>query len=346
MAIHPLDILRLTHVLTTPTPDDNIDMGGGNSTFGSSGGAPSNVSMNKPSPENSDFQPEHQASDRFTSMLDKYPQENKPGLLRKIFGTAAGTLTGPQAEEQVLHPGRAGQIADWERQIKPLEEAANLERYGNTNMRTLAHDTEANRIKMEHELRLGEQFTQSEATKKELANLKTTHETELTELKAKHAKELADALNKSREGIASGNVTSREKIASEGNTSKEKIASGKNATSLSISSYKGQQISNKPESATNQQQRWLNNAKQLIREQPTGLGKHIKLDPNDPKGFKISDASNGFFGLGAKAGPTKEERDKINEYINNTMPPKSAGSTTIKEVPQLPPGFSITKKGG
>lgn len=379
MALHPLDILRLTHVLTTPTPDDHPGFDGGdtgsNSTFsGGQGQGVSSQPINLPTPspnnpipnsnfdlnpgnpqtdnkEDTNFQPEHTATDKFNSLIDSYPQENKPGLLRKIFGTVAGTLAGKQAEEETLHPGRDTEIKDWENKIKPAEQAANLERYSNVNERTMAHQTaETQRrttadqaletSRQNHETNLLNIATNKNVSKEDLQKVIDQHKLDLAELTAKHAKELAELNNKSKGDIADKGDQTKKDVANINAGSREKVADKKNANALTLSTYKGQQIQNKPETANNEQQRMLNNVDIFKRDNPN-LAQHINVDPNTKE---INVRKPGPGGMFSSDGPSQADYDKINKFINENGKSGTGGnSNTNTSKVAAPPEFGKDK---
>ena len=94
--------------------------------------SPVNPQQNSGEDPMQEFVPEHSAQDRYNQLANSYPQEGHIGILRKIAAVAAG-LGGPTAaQETILHGPHNSAIADWERQIKPAGEAANMERYANS----------------------------------------------------------------------------------------------------------------------------------------------------------------------------------------------------------------------
>lgn len=96
------------------------------------------------------YQPETANIDRYTGMIDAYPEYDKPGNLRKIGSVALASLgdlfgpkgSGQMAFNEMMNYGKHNRaVTDWKNQIEPLERAANIERQGNTNNRTLAYQT-------------------------------------------------------------------------------------------------------------------------------------------------------------------------------------------------------------
>lgn len=141
----------------TPSPYDNVSFG------------PTDVPMPPPTPAQpkSDdldiaarmkelYTPETAAVDRFNALAAAYPQFKEPGALRRIGGSILGALTDLGTNFGHTRTGVKGtnvfdevsgrnkyleDISDWQNQIKPAEQAANLERQNNANERTMAYQT-------------------------------------------------------------------------------------------------------------------------------------------------------------------------------------------------------------
>lgn len=101
-------------------------------------------------PPSTETQYDTTASDRFNKFLESYPQENNPGLLRKISAGVLGSLAGMgggdigSTMEGVLHPGYKGAVETWKNQVSPMERAASEERMTNANLRTSAASIRSN----------------------------------------------------------------------------------------------------------------------------------------------------------------------------------------------------------
>lgn len=96
-----------------------------------------------------DWQPEHEATDFFNSLVHGMPQRQEPGMLRKIASIASGIGYGPEEQRKVLDEPYNESINQWKTQIEPAYQAANLERYANANERQVRGQTErerANRV--------------------------------------------------------------------------------------------------------------------------------------------------------------------------------------------------------
>jgi hypothetical protein len=95
------------------------------------------------------YQPEHQSIDKFNDLSGQYPIQKEPGKLRKIAGVALGTMAdtfgkggGKGAYDEITGKTKYNEdVASWKNQLDPLKDAANIERQGNTNSRTMAYQT-------------------------------------------------------------------------------------------------------------------------------------------------------------------------------------------------------------
>ena len=102
------------------------------------------------------FHPSHVASDKFDQMLGQYPQREQPSKKRQWGGALLGALTaagdvmtvgrdtgrGRKVYDDVTGKTRYEEnVQDWKNQIGPSGQAANFERYANTNDRQTATST-------------------------------------------------------------------------------------------------------------------------------------------------------------------------------------------------------------
>lgn len=85
------------------------------------------------------YTPEHSASDQFNQLLAQYPVRQKPRLLAKIAASMYGMDHGPEGADKLMYGDYYRQLADWKNKIGPTEQAANLERYMNSNERQYAN---------------------------------------------------------------------------------------------------------------------------------------------------------------------------------------------------------------
>lgn len=169
-----MEMLRLKNIfgqppIQNPSPMPTPPINGGNFSdmFGPKNDPYGNISlgpaMNKaapamalPAPSNPDmgydvsgrmkdlYHPESTATDRFSSMIDQYPnrEQYKPSMLRAIAAalTAFGR-GGPEQAMQVIDEPFNDKLSDWKNKIGPAQNAATLERTTNSNERTMAYQT-------------------------------------------------------------------------------------------------------------------------------------------------------------------------------------------------------------
>jgi hypothetical protein len=84
------------------------------------------------------YQPTSDAEQRFNQLVSEYPEAQKPGWLR-VIGATLADMARPGTGMGVIEGNRARQLADWKNKVGPTQQEANLERYENTNKRTLAY---------------------------------------------------------------------------------------------------------------------------------------------------------------------------------------------------------------
>lgn len=87
------------------------------------------------------YQPNTQASDRLNQLNSMYPTREKPSAMRRIASALTGVGYGPEAGQEVLDRPFNDKLNDWKNQIGPAYQAAQVERSGNVNERTLAYQT-------------------------------------------------------------------------------------------------------------------------------------------------------------------------------------------------------------
>jgi hypothetical protein len=110
------------------------------------------------------WKPQTEATDRFNQLIANQPQYEGPGAWRTI--AAALSAFGPgghQTGMQVLNDPYNRAQQQWKEAIGPAQQAANLERYENTNARTLAYQTEQTR---QGQLKIDNKAKQDEAMNK------------------------------------------------------------------------------------------------------------------------------------------------------------------------------------
>lgn len=125
------DIFGNPTVPSTPTPMANTN-------FGESLGIPDD-SYDPAARLNQLYHPDTRMSDMFYNMLQNPPVREQPGLARKILSGFAALSGNPNVVEHSLYPGYERELSDYETRLKPLEEASNIERQNNANMRSVAN---------------------------------------------------------------------------------------------------------------------------------------------------------------------------------------------------------------
>ena len=86
------------------------------------------------------YQPETVATERFNQGISDYPASQKPSWLRAMLAAAA-EVGNKGSGMGVIEGDRPRRLADWKAKMGPLQDAANLERYSNSNNRSLANQT-------------------------------------------------------------------------------------------------------------------------------------------------------------------------------------------------------------
>jgi len=98
------------------------------------------------------YQPQTTATDRFNELMQQYPkrEDYRPGGWRKVAAALAMFgRGGPQLAQQVVDKPFQDALSDWSNQVKPAAEAANFERYQNSNSRMMAFQTVAQELRQQ-----------------------------------------------------------------------------------------------------------------------------------------------------------------------------------------------------
>jgi len=93
------------------------------------------------------YQPQTDASQRFDDLIANYPKEQDPSWLRRIASMIVDYTKGPARGQALFNEPQERAIASWKNQIAPAQQSANLERYENTNNRTLAYQQMATELR-------------------------------------------------------------------------------------------------------------------------------------------------------------------------------------------------------
>lgn len=384
-----LERLRLKNIFDSQmSPDSSPDMSMGGppgamdnwQTDMSMGGAPdiATPTIEEPGTPSYDvgkrmkelYSPSTNMSDRLNTMLNQYPQREKASLLRKIGAGLTASQFGYKAGNDYLDSPFNEKLADWTNQVKPIEQAANLERYHNTNERTMAYQTVSQELKQQAE----EHKVAKDEAKAKIAE----HRANIYDYKAKHpaakfvmpkggnVQILDPATNKLTDtGIPTGSMSEIDKLnlihagqmeniderginASDLEAEKQpnrlaaiaaRVAGAKDVKSTPSGNAPG----GKTLLPTQVRVQQATAAKELYNSDPE-LRPFIKIGQGND--FEITPPSpSGFFSRG---GPTPEQYQKIKDKIYGAMPdikqPGRTGATptnTPKVEPAVEPGRKV-----
>ncbi len=166
-----LEMLRLRNLFnpgTMQSPDQGdftMPPMGGSSPFDNVSFGNTNMSAMPPAPQGGGddydvaarmaqiYHPQHDASDRFDQLIGGYPSRPQLSRMRRLGAAILGTLgdsdpfSAPSGRGQYAYNEVTGEndfnknVMDWKNQVGPAQQAANLERYTNSNERMLANQT-------------------------------------------------------------------------------------------------------------------------------------------------------------------------------------------------------------
>lgn len=88
------------------------------------------------------YHPQYGAQNRLNKLLDAFPADEKPSFARRMVAMGAGLGKGSIKDEQAIldEPNRTA-LERWKMQAEPFQHAAETERQGNINERTLAQQS-------------------------------------------------------------------------------------------------------------------------------------------------------------------------------------------------------------
>jgi hypothetical protein len=314
------------------------------------------------------FNPEHAAIDRFNQLLTQRPVRERPGFIRTLASGLIGGLSGDLSNvEKLLYAPYNQKVLDYNAQLEPAFQAANIERQSNANRRQLAYQTAENLRKERADTertRLGEMKLEQDRIKEEARQEDQKVRTQLLQFKTMNPEYKIDTSGETVRLInpRTGQIIDTRYDTTRMSDFEKMMYSQQNALELLTKKQEGdisleqerqkgrlesinlrESLTEGEETAANRRTRLRTNAEQLIREDPNGLGKFIKLDPNNPNGFSFIESTSGLFGMGAKTGPTDEERKKINNYILN-QGARGISSTKTITAPIAPAGWKYVPK--
>ena len=318
------------------------------------------------------YQPHTENIGRLNDMIDTYPQRKnyEPSIMRRIG--AALTMFGqggPDMAKNVMDAPFNNALADWKNKVQPIEQAANLERYQNTNERTAAYQTVANELR---------QRAQDLKAKNDEANAKIReHRASVYEYKSTHpgmkliftkggnVQAFDPASGKTLDtGIPTGSMTEMDKlnlqeeqrqadIESRGNESRktEGIKEENRQSDIAsrgVESRRTKEVVpggskggvNKPETPTQTRVRQFNAARELLNSRPD-LRPFIKLGSPSNNDFTVTPP--GESRIWGHTGPTAEQYKQIQDKIYGATAPIPASSHGPTNTPVAPTGRIVIK---
>jgi hypothetical protein len=393
-----LQNLRLQNLFGQPMDFSSVPMGNDMPSQGGFGGnlpqtnpysnlfQPQPIQAPPPAPEGYDvgsrmsqlYTPEHQASDKFSSLINAYPEDKGHSKLARIGaallagGTSLATddpIKGYNLGTGALEYQRNKKVADWKNQITPAQQGANLERQSNTNERTLAYQTISQELRQqaeEHKASNDVARTKIASDRADIYRFKAEHpdmkivmtkggNVQMIDPKTGSMTELDKLHLQQENAIEKVHVTGEESRKTEevkqgGRVELEGVKQGGRESLLSKKNKAGG-----TELPTQTRVREYNQAKELKDTNPN-LGKWIKINPQTHD-YQISPVGTpGMFG---KAGPTEDE---YNQIIHSIYGPTLAISQPTRtgvpsngpngmqsptsDAPKAPTGWKYVKKPG
>ena len=325
--------------------------------------APTNINQNKNQNRVREiYQPETRANDMLFEMLDRIPERNKPGALRKIVASMAGLGSGgAEAADRVLYDPYNKEVEDFKTRFEPVREAASLERYSNANERQLAYQSENARIANEREGRLfnqgnlriaqgDERLAQGNARIEIARDVArggvvqfaddgsavmlykdgTTKPVDANLFSPQEKMQMQQEQALTRIG-AQGDITGRNQAALESQRQPNRIAleDKRQAGREALLTERRRVWNLLP---LQQKQQIINNYEAMLREDP-GLIEFLGQDPEtDAIGFTDEiEPSSGFMGYGARPGLSDEAKARIMQRLYQGVNiPRSESTTTTK----------------
>lgn len=311
------------------------------------------------------YTPHTAAMDRMSQMIDQYPkrEDYKPSVMRRIG--AALTMFGrggPNMAEQVMDKPFSEALTDWQNRMKPMETAAGIERYQNTNERMAAYQTVANELRQRAQDLKAKNDTENAAIREHRANIyeyKALHPgMKLAFPKGGNVMAIDSGTGETHDtGIPTGSMTELDKMnlqyeeqmkeigargaeqrktegVKEGFRQSDIAARGTQAreTKRVVSGAGGK--GEKPETPTQTRVRQFNAARELYNSRPE-LRPFIKLGTPSNNDFTISPP--GESRIWGHTGPTSDQYQEIqNKIYGNKVAPTA--SHTAATAPTAPAG--------
>jgi hypothetical protein len=323
------------------------------------------------------YQPQTDASNRFDQMISNYPQEQNPSWLRRIGAMVMDYTKGSKAGQEYYHEPYNRKVEEWKDKIGPAQQSANLERYENTNSRTLAYQQmsmelreKAQEAKEKNDQRRADILQQ----RADIYSLRANNpDLKIIIPKGGNVQAFNPRTGETHDtGISSGSMSEIDKITMQGDQRMEQIgASGAQARQtetlrqtgrLEAIGARGTQAretratpaggtGDKGLLPTQQKVERYNRARQLANTRPDladfitpGVGiNDFEIAPSNP---------NAWFASGR--GPTPEQLKEINDFIygpsggnrSQGAGPGPAAKPITSKPPVAPPGWKYVAKPG
>jgi hypothetical protein len=315
------------------------------------------------------YQPSNDATQRFEALVNAYPQDKNPSWLRRIAAMITDYTHGPEAGRRVYEEPRNNAIEDWKNQVGPAQQAANLERYENTNSRTLAYQQIATELREKAQEAKERNDTRNAEIRQQRADIyqfKSEHPNfKFIIPKGGNIQAVDPATGQAHDtGIPTGSMTEMDKMHLGQEQAIERIdvkadqdrfsESFKQSGRETLAGIRGEEarktratvpggVGNKAEQPTQTKVRQYNAAREITNTRPD-LAKFVHLTGTNE--FTVDTSGQDFWGK--PSGPTPEQSKELQQLIYGTTP-MSAHSTspTASKAPVAPAGWKyIAKPGG
>jgi hypothetical protein len=321
------------------------------------------------------YQPEHQATDRFNTLINSRPEYQRPSALRTIAASlSAFGPGGHQAGQQVINEPNIRAQSAWKDVMGPAQQAANIERQENVNNRTLAHQTVSNELRAradDERSKNNERNANIRQQRADIYDFKSKNPSwKIITTKGGNIQAFNPSTNETKDlGIPTGTLSETDKINLQADvkdeqidrqaghavnlegvkqTGRETLADTNNAAKLLRSSYSN--ASGRPLTPSQQKNLELRNAQQVINTDPE-LGKWVKKEPGG--GFSITPPGEPAGWMSDATGPTKEQYDRLKTAIYGPMGgdikmDRSRAESIARDpkAPKAPPGWRYVRKPG
>jgi len=289
------------------------------------------------------YQPTTDATNRFEDLINQYPQRENPSWLRRIGSMVVDYTKGSKEGQALYNEPFDRKQEDWKNKIGPAQQSANLERQENVNSRTLAYQTISAELRDRAQLakeRKDEVQAKIQQQRADLYEFKARHPGwKIIPTKGGNVHAIDPITNQVHDlDIPTGSLTKTDELNVIQEYKLETIeATGKQARQtedkrqtgrMAVVKERGTQArdtkatpssstTGKPETAANKKVREYLLARELFNSNPK-LRDFIHLDNSGPNSFTLDfPKTNKITG---DSGPTREQYNKIQDYIYGEMP--------------------------